>query len=361
MSYFMREIERIIKSYTQSIAEMTPVLHPRDTIISADGSLTTESHLFQLRECLQLVLYTLMTTGSAPSLGWSYYQALLRGYIPIRWMGTWPAGYCVAYCPAELPQSTVLPECVPTVEQLAAGKAKPATKAKRPAGAKRAVLPVVPAASWPARCSAPDRAAAFREHFAVLAQTDACRALLERISDQVRRLRIDGQDLVIEFPERVIERERGDRDVTPRRLRCAAPYAGSAGDLPVSVEAVLRLHNGMRGEEALAPLEWFVFDGTRFVLEWSLWWRADPEDPQELFAEPPQVPLTDGDDIWLLHPTASMPSGEPALVRMSHETALLSGPLGFGAGGAFLRLLALQLGLDGSDGLQDEVRGSRSE
>ena len=357
MSDFMREIERIINSYTQSVAAMTPALHPRDTVISADGLLTTESHLFQLRECLQLVLYTLMTTGSAPSLGWSFYQVLRRGYIPLRWMGPWPSGYCVAYCPAGAPQAIVPPECVPTAEQFAAGKATPSDKPKRQAATRRADLSVVPTSSWRARCAAPDRAAAFREHFALLAQTDACRALLTRISGQVRGLRIDGQDLVIEFPERVIERERGDRDVTPSRLRCMAPYSGPAAALPVSVEAVLRLHNGMRGEEALAPLEWFVFDGTRFMLEWSLWWRADSEDPEELFAEPPQIPLTDGNDIWLLHPTISMSSGEPALVRMSHETALLSGPLGFGAGGAFLRLLALQLGLDGCDGLLDEVRG----
>ena len=42
---------------------------------------------------------------------------------------------------------------------------------------------------------------------------------------------------------------------------------------------------------------------------------------------------------------------------MSHETADLSKPLSFGAGGAFLRLLAHALDPQGTGKLLDEVRG----
>jgi hypothetical protein len=183
---------------------------------------------------------------------------------------------------------------------------------------------------------------------------------LADISLLVEKITIDGDHLAIHFAPELFTFNDGITEKRLRVLTCAPPYAGHVpADIPASVEQVLRLHNGMQASDYMPQVQWHVFDGKSFVIDWSLYWTADPEDPQELFSEPPQVPMTDGDDIWLLHPQEITTSGERALVRMSHETAGLSKSLSFSAGGAWLRLLGWALRLDNNrtPSLLSELRG----
>jgi hypothetical protein len=297
-------------------------------------------------DVLQFVMYALMTTGDAPSLGWSFYQILRRGYLPVRWHGAWPKGFCMAFCPAGLPQSTMPPECEPSADQWADGGGVFQTKRPQPPfylALPDIAVPIVEPSAWIGLVDAPDKSAAFLRHFSPLIVHEECRKLLELLADVVRDMAISDGQLHVDFNP--------TRPHTEYRLICAPPFRGPFSGIPRSVAQVMARHNGMTlqrdGDETVA---WLPFEDGQFAVDWSLWWRPDPADPDELFVLPPHVPVTDGDDLWLLHPSLRAADGEPAVVCMSHETACLSPPLPWTMGEILLSLMPMEIFPPGNEG-----------
>ncbi|GDY14018.1 hypothetical protein LBMAG53_28960 [Planctomycetota bacterium] len=287
--------------------------------------------------------------GRAPSLAESMLGIFARGYWPLFWRGTWPKGYAVAYCPPEFPQATNIPaDCIPTQQQIDEGGGIPWIKGQRkakppkpPAIPMPPVIAVVPNTAWKEFTGPAFNAERIVAHLAAMfpGQPAGTGATLADIPEPSRRYlvelgqRLTGAVVVREPcddsnpPEAVLRLlflpQDGKASREPIRLDCRGPYIGGLKGLPASIGQVLRIHNGMALHGGFGDPAWHVYDGKQFVMEWDVWHQANPDDPEDPFPTPPQVPLTDGQDIYLLHPRHRRPDGEPTLHAMSHESGRL--------------------------------------
>lgn len=94
---------------------------------------------------------------------------------------------------------------------------------------------------WRAIIDSTDPQAALARHLGFLAASDECRQLLERLVGRLRRVETADNRLhlvfeYVEFP--------GEECV----VECGAPYDGPDGDVPPSMLAVARVHNGIDWE-----------------------------------------------------------------------------------------------------------------
>ncbi|GDY13490.1 hypothetical protein LBMAG53_23680 [Planctomycetota bacterium] len=305
-----------------------------------------------------------------PGMFHAMFNVLRYGFYPLTWRGPYPEGYCLAvHLPFDQPAPPIPPECQPTPEVLKKYDKPP--KHPKPIAITALDVPALPASSWSdlivrSRASG-GTASVFREHFAVLAETDACRDVLDRIAAVVTGFRKDGKDLVVDFPgESFAMADAGEPDAPTisRFLRCPPPYTGAIAGLPPSCVAVIRRHNGITLHSGTADpnatntdLGWHVYKKPRFRLESDVWFSPDEWDPDELFMTVPQVPIHGESDIWLLHPQRLRADNEPAVVCMSHDFGTLCNPAPYGAGGVFLRLLAHAVDAEGGAAdLWDEGR-----
>ncbi|GDY11949.1 hypothetical protein LBMAG53_08270 [Planctomycetota bacterium] len=257
-----------------------------------------------LRDIFEGAFYSVMLRGRERSQAWDMYQVLRWGFFPLYWKGIWPKGYCLAYCPAELPHAKVPAECVPTPEQLADGDRKRAKPTPMPP------CPDYPATSpegWKELVDRPDRATAFRQHFSPFIHTSDGNELLDLLGKQVSAFKVQGKKLIVQFG--------GDA-----YMACKPPWTGSLAAVPPTVGAVIRVHNGMSlfhsGGEAD---EWRTFNGKTFPhSDWRDWWEGDPDDSDNPFPKMPLIPITttDGSGLWIIHPDKRLPNGEPAAVYL---------------------------------------------
>jgi hypothetical protein len=291
-------------------------------------------------------IYNQMANNGRPHLVDDYYKIIRNGWTPIIWRGTWPNGFCLAYCPKDSPNRTIPDTCVPAAKQLTdGGYQADGTRIKRSRSVESTLplinKPVINPSTWGLMTTG-DVKEEFAKHFVAIAESTACRRVVEKIAVYVKSASIKGSLLCIEF------RSANGQDM---RLTCALPYTGSLAGLPASCATVVRRHNGMRLEEGRQTLaEWYPFAKGLFTMEWDAWWTPDPKDPLEPFPVTPLVPVSNGDDIWLLHPTIMRKKNEPAIVAMEHETGSTGNPLPYGAGGVFLRLMLTALTHNKDDG-----------
>ena len=267
--------------------------------------------------------------------------ALRAGFFPLRWSGVFPAGHLEVFCPADRPQ--------------AAAGAGSGSGALQPADAERAVEADVVARhqahpgyadsaavdydhrpDWQ-RLVASGTAGAVAAHLSPLAARAADRAALEQIAARATRVKLGKGELLI-----MLRGAEGNE----LALRCAPPWSGAIAHAPADLIPVLRRHNGMRLDEPSAAIRFFPYNGRDFRISSGV--HADKEEA-EVFSELPWVvapllmPVTDGADFYVYHPTVPGKEHRACLLRVSHETAAVREDVGTGAGGLFLRLVAARL------------------
>jgi hypothetical protein len=267
--------------------------------------------------------------------------AFRAGYIPLYWNGDWPNGHLEVYCPADRPHAHA-----GTVDW---------NDIKRAEKAQWDQL-VIRHRAHPGYVSAPavqiDHLAAWRQlasdaspavvaaHFAPLASDAASRRMLTMIAERVVGIEIVEDDLAITVQ---------NSDEFRLVLRCAPPWTDVIERLPAELIPLLRLHNGMRLIEPMDSLQLYPFNGKDFTISdnWIEALRRDgvfDDDPWTV--APVLLPLTNGQDLWVYHPTEPLPDGRAHLMFLSHETARTEALKGTPSiGPYFLHLLAYWLGL----------------
>jgi hypothetical protein len=95
--------------------------------------------------------------------------------------------------------------------------------------------------AWRAIAGSADPRAALTRHLSVLTNSDECESLLARLLERLRRVEIadDQLHLVFEYVEYP------DEECV---VMCDAPYDGPDGEVPPSMLAVARVHNGIGWE-----------------------------------------------------------------------------------------------------------------
>ncbi len=308
------------------------------------------------QKILELIVCTIISTGSAPSLGWSYFKVLRLGYLPLRWYGSWPDGFCLAYCPPGSPHAVPPLAFRPTIEQLAAGGIGPLGRTPlRPwfLDLLPGTVPIIDPQSWGELAAAKDPAAAVIAHLGDLCETTECRDMLARIARAVKSITVEDGCLRFNL-------EAGTNGVR-QALICAPPYRGPYQGLPLSLAAVLGRHNGMKLVLESEDLEWYPYAAGRFQLAWETCWQADLQDPDELFLVPPLTPMSDDDGVWIVHPLHRRANGEPALIWMRYDFNSFGKPLPLSAGGIFIRWIVCGLfgQIEAAEaGIIDQIRGS---
>lgn len=176
---------------------------------------------------------------------------------------------------------------------------------------------------WRPMLDAPDPRAAVADHLAKLAATDECRALLPRLSRQLRRLETNDRGLLLIFE--YVEYE-GDECV----VTCGPPYEGPAGDLPPSMLAAAAVHNGLCWEYAGGGFIGFagLRDGRLVSTCWEPEILVDAGHENADFLQRLERAGLTTDDVespadfgqnWLFwDPTERNALGEPVLCFVSH-------------------------------------------
>lgn len=245
------------------------------------------------------------------SLALSMWSVFQRGFLPLCWQGKHPDGFAWAaalpgWSPAEVPA-----DCRVTPQRRS--PPKPKSRAAPPIFA-GPDIPPVPAAAWPrAGFASPTLCSAVGALLHRWCVDDAERRLADQIAlHAVRVVRPTGR-LVIEF-------QAPGKELWT--LTAQKAWTGSLDRLPPSIRPLLRSHNGLRlsaHQDSQLGVECHCFDGTRFAVEWDIWYQGDADDPDDEFAVPPLVPLQTAGGIWLYHPSLRAKDGESAMVEWTHD------------------------------------------
>lgn len=289
------------------------------------------------RDWAECYLLDAFLHGDRPSLFQSLGRVALAGLCPLVWRGSWPNGFCYAYCPPDHPWATSgLPAAwQPSPAALKAGTTKP-----KPTKPLELEVPDVPAASFEELkhlIAIKSAGEALETWWSDWAETPSCREVLRALCARVRRLECDKKMLRIVTADRFSDGE--------KVFEANAPFTGALKPMPLSAARLIRRHAGlvMRRSDtdrlAIIP----PFERGRFQVEFELWWTPDPWNADEPFRKPPLVPCVDENDIWVYHQLRARHPGEPELRRISHDGGDLQGALPYGAGGVALRLIAEQV------------------
>ena len=265
------------------------------------------------------------------------------GYLPLAWVGTVERGYAVAWCPPDHPYPEVPEACRVTPEQVAEAETPLPVQAPLPLPVVEE--PVVPLPS--ATAVAADPAEAFRERFAILADSELGSALLARVAERVASVEATARSLVVRFhptPEdpdwdlSMFGRQSKARIV----LKASAPYAKALGPLPPSLARILRRHNGISFGDRLGSDALLAYDGQGCKAD-SWVYEPDVYDPKEPFRTEPLIPFRYDGEWIACHPYRHRIPGEPFLVRISHDTGRPRDPIPFSIAELLLRSLAAKV------------------
>jgi hypothetical protein len=283
-------------------------------------------------------LSDLFLRGYRPNMLQSFYRVMMAGLYPLVWRGSWPEGFCYAYCPPDHPWATtgVPPAWQPSAAAIRAGLKKP-----KPIKPVTLPVPSVPVADLnvlrEAIASLPP-GQALQQWLAPWAETPGCQEALAALAGRVQRLELVDKALHIHGQRWFVD------EPIPIHLVALPPYAGELKPMPLSAAQLIRRHAGVyrcepSGEQRpLVP----TFARGRFPVAFDLWWTPNLWDAAEPFRKPPLAPCTDSnaDSIWVYHPLRERLPGELELRRISHDFGTLHRALPYGAGGVVLRLMA---------------------
>ncbi len=262
---------------------------------------------------IALLSHLCPTNPHAP-LGKAMWACFQNGFFPIRWKGTFPDGYVEAYAvpgwsPDEVPEA-----CRPASLKVAR---------RAPAKPKRWPTPSVPVVSpthWPVGVQGPALVAEVAQHLARCGSTARDQELAQHLAARVLKARLvparlgtPGEALELTF--------RTGRGET-LTLKAQPPWTGRLTGLTPDLAQVVRVHNGfeaLRTPGKAEVADWYPFDGSRFDVEWDVWYDGDEDDPEDVFAKPPLAPIKDQGGLHLLHPTERCPDGLPTLQYWTHD------------------------------------------
>lgn len=300
----------------------------------------------------QIVMAAALVPRQAPDLLQDIAQALWSGFFPLRYIGHYPNGVLEVFCPRDRPHRKTVSSATKQTRVAAVGAVEKVHRAlqqrfrEHPGfSSAKALRPTAPSAvpqAWNKLVADVNPGRAVYKHFAPLAITRVSRAALKRIAARVMSVAISRKTLVIHVR---------DDEGSAQPLRCSAPWTGAITHLPKDLIPLLRLHNGMQfGEQGVDP-EIFPYDGEQFTGE--VWYQIAPPPTEDPFSVVPLIaPVTDGQNLYIYHPTEPARDGSARLMQLSHETGVpevdtsVRGCGKDGAGGWFLRLVDEQLTLD---------------
>jgi hypothetical protein len=177
--------------------------------------------------------------------------------------------------------------------------------------------------AWQAIVDSADQPAAVARHLSVLTASDQCRSLLDDLLQRLRRVEVvrDRLHLVFEYTEYPGEE---------CEVRCRAPYEGPDGEVPASMLAVARVHNGIGWEYGGGGGIGFNGVSQGGVLGGGLEWEALTEAEQEnaeflarvhtagLTPEEVESPGDYGQNWLIWDPAERNALDEPVLYFVSH-------------------------------------------
>jgi hypothetical protein len=176
---------------------------------------------------------------------------------------------------------------------------------------------------WKAIVDSADQRAAVARHLRVLTASDKDRELLDRLMERFRRAEVSDSDNQLHL---VFESVESDECV----VECSAPYSGPDGDVPPSMLAVARVHNGMGWEYGGGGGIGFdgISEGGVCGGGWESDALTDAEDENAEFLGRLAAAGLDARDVpspgdygqnWLIwDPTDRNALGEPVLYFVSH-------------------------------------------
>lgn len=242
-------------------------------------------------------------------------SALRAGWVPLVWVGDFPAGYLTIF---PIPGRSAP---VPKEWLVSAAEAKQA----RPVLAK-----AIPLSSFTTPRVAPASHDAW-EKLVALPPSHAVRAALSPVVYGGGKV---GDDLIKKLSASAVGVSKGGTKARPvltltlrtaagqsATLSCQPPWTGSLEQLPSTVAQVLRHYNGMVLNLGAPNPQWHVYRGptSGFAFNWSPWEINDRETDPSAWKRKPLAPFTNGQDLWVYHP-ARKKAEFLELVKLDHES-----------------------------------------
>ena len=262
--------------------------------------------------------------------------AFRAGFIPYFWSGKWPNGYLEVFCPPDRPHAKL--GTIDPVKMKAKAKHETAEGRRKyrehPGFIDAPSVSIKHLEGWK-KLFVHDRKA-LSAHFAPLVSNLQDRQALAIIMKRVERVAIVRGCLEIHLL---------DGEGSDLIMRCRPPFTAALTHVPADLVPLLHVHNGMKLDEPSEAVEWFAFDGAKFVPDED---ERDAIKGYSIYKEEPWclapllVPLTNGQDFYVYHPTEPTADGRARLVWVSHETLRMEDQES-GIGGMFLQMVASRL------------------